>query len=267
MLAAPASAGRSSERRLSWDPGDAFVTVNRPSGFSAGGQKISLPALPDGAKRRVVFAPRGQRFAVLDEASDEIGLHEAAPRGSRRAAALVTGSTVRLLDLRGRVLWTKNLPETHTVGGEGGTPPLVLGGDGSAAVLLQDVDPYTKEKPLVLVLDAKGRERLRLDYASWSRVDEMLLSDDGAWLVVRGIGRVPADDTWGSALGHYRLLDADPAVFPARSAAGLHGLRGVDKEGRACCLIEGKTFVAVGHDGSREALGAAEAERRFGAAP
>ena len=267
LLAAPATAGRSSDRRLSWDEGDAFVIVHRQAGFSTAGVKIPLPALASGVKRRVVFPARGQRFAVLDEASDEVGLHDASPRGSRLAAALVTGSSVRLFDLRGRALWTKSLPETHAVGGEGGTPPLVLGGDGSAAILLQDADPYTKEKPLVLVLDAKGRERLRLDYTSWTRVDDMLLSDDGAWLVVRGIGRVPADDTWGSALGHYRLSDGDRAVFPTRSAAGLRGLRGVDKDGRACCLLEGKSFVAVGHDGGREALSPAEAARRFGAAP
>ncbi|MBI3300126.1 MAG: hypothetical protein HYZ75_18320 [Elusimicrobia bacterium] len=261
---ARAAGGMSADGRLSWDPGDAAVTINKRSGFSARGQKIALPALAKDAKRRVVFPIRGDRFAVLDAADDAVGLHQNSPRGARGALAVVTGATLRLLNLRGRVLWTKRLPETHTVGGEAGVEPLTVGADGSSALLLQDVDPYSKAKPFILVLDPKGKDVLRLDYTSWSRVDEMLLSDDGKWLIVRGIGRIPADDAWGTALGHYRLEDGDAAVFPTPKASGAKSLRAVDAKGWACCLLEGKILSAVDHDGGRDPVPFGELGKRFG---
>ena len=267
LLAAPAWAARSPDGRLRWDEGDPAVTLVKRGGFSARGQRVTLPPLEKGAKRRVVFAPAGERFAVLDQLSDAVSLHTDAPRGPRGAQALVTGAVLRLMDLRGRVLWTKRLPETFSVGGEGGSGPLVLGSDGSSALLMQDADPYTKAKPLILVLDPKGRDILRLDYTAWSRVDEMLLSGDGRWLAVRGIGRLPESDSWGSALGHYRLEDGSRLVLSAGAAAGVRSLRGFDRDGRVCCLAEKKELAAYAHDGARTAFAPDEADEIFGAAP
>lgn len=266
-LALPALAVRSPDGRLSWNEGDAAVTVLKRGGFSARGSKVPLPPLPKGAKRRVVFAPEGGRFAVLDQVFDAVGLHELSPRGPRGAAAVVAEATLRLMDARGRVLWTKRMPETYSVGSAPGSDPLVVGGDGTAAVLMGDADPYTKEKPLVLVMDPKGREVLRLDYTAWSRVDEMRLSQDGAWLALRGIGRLPERDAWGSALGRYRLADGERLVVAASAASGARSLRGFDAAGRLCCLVERKELAVYGPDGARSTLSPEEADELFGPAP
>ncbi|MBI5596731.1 MAG: hypothetical protein HY928_11625 [Elusimicrobia bacterium] len=263
LAASSGLAAVSPDGRLSWEPGDDHVDMRRPSGFRTRGREVPLPALEKGARRSVVFAPRGESFAVLDQATAAVGLHQDSPRGSRAAQAFVAGATLRMVALNGRVLWTKKMPETHAVGGEGVLQPLALGGDGSAALLLQDVDPYTKARPLVIVFDPKGRERLRLDYTAWSRVDEMLLSDDGAWLALRGIGRVPDQEAWGAALGHYRLADGDRTVLSAAAASGGSSLQAFAGDGAVCCLREGKSLVSVGHDGVRQALTREEAAARF----
>lgn len=267
LAAAPAGAVRSPDGRLRWEEGDPAVTVVKRGGFAARGQHVALPSLEKGARRRVVFAPSGDLFAVLDQVSDSVGLHGESPRGPRGAQALVTGAVLRLMNLRGRVLWTRRLPETHSVGADGGTGPLALGSDGTSALLMQDADPYTKAKPLVVVHDPKGRETLRLDYTVWSRVDELLISRDGRWLAVRGIGRNAERDSWGAALGHYRLEDGSRAVVPAGKASGARTLRGFDREGRVCCLVEHKELAAYAHDGTRTVFAPDEADEAFGAAP
>lgn len=267
LAALPARAERSLDGRLRWEEGDSAVTMVKRGGFSSRGQRVALPPLEKGARRRVVFAASGDKFAVLDQVSDAVSLHADSPRGTRAAAALVTGALLRLMDLRGRVLWTKRLPETYAVGSGGGSAPLVLGADGTAAVLMQDADPYTKEKPLVMVLDPKGRELLRLDYTAWSRIDDMALASDGRWLALRGIGRLPESDTWGSALGHYSLEDGGRTVLPAGAASGVRSLRGFDRDGRVCCLVERKELAAYAHDGTRSVLSPSQADALFGEAP
>jgi hypothetical protein len=267
LAATPARAARSPDGRLRWEEGDPAVTVVKRGGFAARGQHVPLPTLEKGARRRVVFAPAGDFFAVLDQVSDSIGLHGESPRGPRGAVALVTGAALRLMNLRGRVLWTRRLPETYSVGADGGSGPLTLGSDGTTALLMRDADPYTKAKPLVVVHDPKGREVLRLDYTVWSRVDEMLLSSDGRWLAVRGIGRDAERDAWGASLGHYRLEDGDRRVTPAAAASGARTLRGFDRDGRVCCLSERKELAAYAHDGARTVFTPDEAEDVFGAAP
>lgn len=267
LTAAPGGAVRSPDGRLRWEEGDPAVTVVKRGGFAARGQHVALPALEKGARRRVVFAPSGDLFAVLDQVSDAVGLHGDSPRGPRGAQALVTGAVLRLMNLRGRVLWTRRLPETYSVGADGGSGPLALGSDGTSALLMQDADPYTKAKPFVVVHDPKGREVLRLDYTVWSRVDEMLISPDGRWLAVRGIGRDAERDAWGASLGHYRLEDGDRRVTPAAAASGARTLRGFDRDGRVCCLSEKKELAAYAHDGARTVFAPEEAEELFGPAP
>lgn len=267
LWAVPAGAERSADGRLRWEEGDHDVTVLNRGGFSMRGNRVKLPALEKGARRRVVFAPSGGLFAVLDQQSDSVGLHAQAPRGSRGAQAVVTGATLRLMDLRGRLLWTRVLPETFSLGGFGVPNPIVAGSDGTTALLMQDADPYTKAKPMILVFDAKGKETLRLDYTAWSRVDEMLLSSDGHWLALRGIGRIPEQDSWGSALGHYSLTDGGRTVKPSGAAAGGRTLRSFDAQGTVCCLLERRELAAYDHDGLRTVYTAEEAEKLFGPAP
>lgn len=267
LAAAPGGAVRSPDGRLRWEEGDPAVTVVKRGGFAARGQHVTLPSLEKGARRRVVFAPSGDLFAVLDQVSDAVGLHGDSPRGPRGAQALVTGAVLRLMNLRGRVLWTRRLPETYSVGADGGSGPLALGSDGTSALLMQDADPYTKAKPFVVVHDPKGREVLRLDYTVWSRVDEMLISPDGRWLAVRGIGRDAERDAWGAALGRYRLEDGDRRVIPASAATGSRTLRGFDRDGRVCCLSERRELAAYAHDGTRSVVTPEEAEELFGPAP
>ena len=84
---------------------------------------------------------------------------------------------------------------------------------------------------------------------------------------MRGSGRIPADDAWGSALGHYDLRDAKTEVYPTPEASGARSLRAIDAEGRACCLLESKTLKSIDHDGRREAVGIGELETRFGVKP
>lgn len=267
LTAAPAEAVRSPDGRLRWEEGDPAVTVVKRGGFSDRGQSVTLPSLEKGAVRRVVFAPSGDLFAVLDQLSDSVGLHGESPRGPRGAQALVTGGVLRLMNLRGRVLWTRRLTETHSVGASGGSGPLALGSDGTSALLMRDADPYTRAKPLIVVHDPKGRQLLRLDYTVWSRVDEMLLSSDGRWLAVRGIGRDAERDAWGASLGHYRLQDGERRVIPAAAASGGRSLRGFDRDGRVCCLVERKELSAYAHDGARTVFTPEEADEIFGAAP
>ena len=266
-LAVPAAAERSADGRLRWEEGDAAVTVAKRGGFSTRGQRVPLPPLEKGARRRVVFAPSGGLFAVIDQATDAVSLHGDSPRGTRAAQTLVTGALMRMMDARGRVLWTKRLPETYAVGSVSIAAPVVLGADGTSALLMEDADPYTKAKPLVLVMDPKGREILRLDYAAWSRVDELLLSADGKWLALRGIGRIPEADTWGSALGHYGLADGGRMVKPSGAAIGGRTLRSFDAQGRVCCLLERRDLAVYDHDGLRTVVTPKEADELFGPAP
>lgn len=262
LAASPLLAGErtSPDRRFLWNEGAAFITVIRPG--SRKSRTVRLPPPPGkGWARRLLFAERGDFFCVLDEETRELGLHLDAPRGASAAKAMVVASTLRLLDARGKVRWTRRMRDNHIVGSRDGAPALRLAPAGTLAMLLQDADPYTKTHPLLLVMDRENKELLRLDYTSWSRIDEFALSDDGAALAVRGVGRIPDEETWGKAFAYYMTGDRRRWIHGVRGASSGRHLRGFDRAGWACCLKQGASFLAFGSKGRVRTLEPDEAAR------
>jgi len=247
--AAALPAVQSPDGAYRWTEGESFLVRVTVRGEKRKEERIRLPPLAEPeARRRLLFAERGDYFCVLDEKVDEIGLHLDRPRGAAQAKALVLAPTLRLLDRGGRTLWTRRMDDKHMVGAGAGALSPRLTSQGALAVLLQDADPYSKGKPLLLVLDRAGQELRRLDYTSWSRVDEFALSEDGGVLAVRGLGRIPDKESWGLAFGYYGAEDAPPRIRALKGPVG-EDLRSVDKDGWACCVRQGSQSTAFGPSG------------------
>ncbi len=266
-LAPPAnpSAGNafiSPDGRLRWVEGDSFVTVaedaERPE------RKVKLPPIASRAsKRRVLFAERSSRFCLLEEGDSELGLHLGTRRGHEKAKALLVASKLHLLESNGRILWSRRLPEKAIVGRAADARSLLIANDGTLALLLQDVDPYGKDRPMLLVISPKGRDLLSLDSTAWSRIEEFKLSLDGSALAIRGFGWVPEDEDWSKALGYYPLRSGKARVHPVPRASEGGSLLGFNAEGWVCCVREdGKSF-AFGPLGPRKAVEERERLLRF----
>ncbi|MEK9144775.1 MAG: hypothetical protein AAB339_04100 [Elusimicrobiota bacterium] len=267
-LAPPAnpSAGNaflSPDGRLRWMEGDSFVTVaedeERPE------RKVKLPPIASRAsKRRVLFAERSSRFCLLEEGDSELGLHLGTRRGHEKAKALVVASKLHLIDSNGRILWSRRLPEKAIVGRAADARSLLIANDGTLALLLQDVDPYGKARPMLLAISPKGRDLLSLDSTAWSRIEEFKLSLDGSALAVRGFGFVPEDENWSKAFGYYPLRSGKARVHPVHKASGGGGsLLGFDAEGWVCCVREDGKSYAFGPLGPRKAVEERERLLRF----
>ena len=247
-----------------WVEGEGVVTR-----FLGPGQtrpaRLRLPTGPDeGGLRRVLFASGGPYFCVSDEYRSEIGLHLQAVRGQRKARAVIVRSVLKLMDKDGRMLWSRKMPDKNVIGEPGGTQTLRVSRDGTLAILLQDVDPHANPRPILRVLDRKGRERLQLDYTSFKRIDEFVLSQDGSMLVVRGWGMIPDLESWGKMLGFYRTDSRMHWLLPVPKASDQRRLRAVDGSGTACCIDEAGSLVAVSPSGKREALDPERMAERFG---
>lgn len=256
----------SPDGRFRWAPGEDHLSIHKiPSGARV--NRIRLPpAAPAPGRRRVLFAERGRYFCVVDERHSEVGLHLSARAGAKAAKAVVVSSKLHLMDDGGRILWSKDLPETHVVGELGSGRAPRIGETGVLAILLQDADPYSNKRPLLLVFDRGGATRLQLDYVDWKTIEEFALSDDGRYLAVRGFGRIPDHETWGPAAGLYKADSAERWIQKAPES-GLDGLKVVASDGWACCLRAGNSYIAFGPKGRRETLLAQDVARRFGIAP
>jgi len=250
-IGAQAGTQSSPDHAFTWEEGAPFLLR-----FKTGtkgrrrGVRTRLPALPEGWRRRLLFGERAPYFCVLDERAEEIGLHLDAPRGASGAKALVLASVLRLVDSKGRVRWTRRMREEHLVGSKGDARSHRLGPDGTLAVLLQDGDPYSRTRPLLLVLDRKGRETLRLDYAGWTRIDDFTVADDGTAVAVRGVGRIPEEETWGPAVGFYRLDEDESWVRSVPPDAG-GALKRADPDQGVCCVREGGGLYSFTPSGVR----------------
>ncbi|MFA6029979.1 MAG: hypothetical protein WC969_09010 [Elusimicrobiota bacterium] len=259
----PGSVLLAPDGRFRWVEGEDAVFVRTDDGSE---RRVRLPSpLEKAARRRVLFAAGARHFCVLEEKDSDFGLHVNARKGAKNAKALLLSSTLRLIDERGRPLWARPLPEKAIVGKASEARILALAGDGTTAILLQDIDPYNKVRPLLMVFDARGRELRALDYAQWTRVDEFALSADGRALAVRGFGLVPEDADWSKAVGVYPLNGrAKPRIAAAPKAEESRELRGFDKDLWVCCVKEGGTLSALGPAGEKTPVDPAEADRRFG---
>ncbi|HVE11818.1 MAG TPA: hypothetical protein VNI01_00365 [Elusimicrobiota bacterium] len=260
----PGEVHSSPDGRFRWVEGDSRVQTLDPSRAP---RSIRLPALPSGHSRRVLFADSGRFFCVVDSEDQEIGLHLGLNKGARDAKALVLRSTIRLMDDSGTVLWSKDTPDAHAVGGAKDARAVRIANNGTLAILLHDVDPYSKERPLLWVLRPSGREALRLDYQSWSRVDEFALSPDGAFLGVRGYGQIPEQESWARAVAVYHVGSGKGWVVPDPSSGPPGFFRQVDAAGWACCLRSSSGFLTFDASGKEQPISKADMWRRFGVAP
>ncbi|MFC1678670.1 hypothetical protein ACFL2T_00420 [Elusimicrobiota bacterium] len=250
----------SPDRRFTWSEKDDFVTAVT---FDRKGRRkedrLRLPPLSKkGMRRRLLFAERGEFFCVLDEATREVGLHLDKPRGSSEAKTTVIASSLRLMDGRGKLRWTRRMRANHIVGSRDGSRALRLSPSGTLAMLLQDPDPYTRTRPLLLVIDADGTELLRLDYTSWTRIDDFALSDAGDALAVRGFGSIPDEETWGKAFAYYLTRDDARWVHRARRASGEGLPLHIAQDGWACCIKRGRSLLAFGPEGRTKRVDADE---------
>lgn len=252
----------SPDGRLRWVEGESFVSVAADSERPE--RKVALPPMGDReAKRRVLFAERSSRFCLLEENDSELGLHLGTRRGQEKAKALVVSSKLHLIESNGRILWSRRLPEKAIVGKAADARSLRIANNGTLAILLQDVDPYGKDRPMLLVIGPKGRDLLSLDSAAWSHIDDFALSPDGAALAVRGFGLVPEEEDWSKALGYYPLRSGKTRVHPVPKAEDGGLPLGFDAEGWVCCAREEGRSYAFGPLGPRKALDEREILRRF----
>ncbi len=267
LLSAPCKALaveiKSPDGDIHWNTGEAAYSFLNKRGKR---RSRKLPAFPKNGewKRRLLFSKKDNFFCVLDERVEELGLHLGAPRGSAAAKMAVSESTLRLVRKSGSVVWKKKLRDRH-FGGEGtkNEIPLQIAENGTLAVLLQDDGPLSKTRPVILVFDPRGREKLALNYTAWSRVDKLSLSSNGKRLAVRGLGRIPEKDTWGKAVGVYNLNDEGAWIRGVPKAESISALQ-INSDGWVCCVREGPVFFAFDPSGHREHIEAAEIRKRFG---
>lgn len=259
---------RTESGELRWTPGAAEVEVRARDGRVL--HRIPL-ARPDRKPRapdvtlRALLPPHGRHFLVVEEYRKDVGLHLATRKGAKKAKATVVKSVLRLVDESSRVLWERATEDKTAVGEETDPQHLQIAPDGTVALLLQDVDPYAKNRPILKVVDPRGREALRLDYTAWTRVDEFALSPDGRSLVVHGFGLVPEDGEMSRAVGFYRLGKGPRWIkgLPRDPAPRLK-LAAVDANGWTCCVDTPEGWTAYNDAGLSRKVGADEMWKQFG---
>lgn len=259
---------KTKDGELRWAPGAAEVEVRSREGRVL--HRIPLarpdrkPKSPD-VSLRALLPAHGHHFLVVEETRKDVGLHLTTRKGAKKAKATVVRSVLRLVDESSRILWERATEDKTAVGEETDPQHLQISPDGTVALLLQDVDPYAKNRPVLSVIDPRGRESLRLDYTSWTRVDEFALSPDGRSLVVHGFGLVPEDGEMSRAVGFYRL-GKGPRWIKAlpRDPSPRLKLRTVDANGWTCCLDTPEGWTAYNDAGLSKTFDKDEMWRKFG---
>lgn len=227
------------------------------------------PLSQKGAVLRALLPERGEYFLVIEETRRDFGLHLAEKRGSTKAKATLVKSLLRLVDLKGRKIWEREMPDKTLIGDAGSPQSLSISNKGTVAILLQDVDPYSHNRPILSVFNPSGSEVLRLDYTAWTRIDGFALSGDGKTLSVLGFGLIPEDGEIGSALGYYDIAQGKPLWIKAapHDLKSAKTFRMVDPEGWACCVKKGAAYSSFSRAGEIKLLSPDEMFRRFGVSP
>ncbi|MBI4425396.1 MAG: hypothetical protein HY554_16825 [Elusimicrobia bacterium] len=260
---------RTKTGELRWAPGDSHVSV-----FGAdGARRHRIPlARPDRKRRpspqtslRALLPSRGGHFLVVEETRSDVGLHLHERLGTRKPKATVVRSVLRLVEESSRIVWERPTEDKTLVGDRADAQHLQIAPNGAVALLLQDVDPYSHNRPLLTVIDPRGREALRLDYTAWARVDEFALSADGRALAVHGFGIVPDEGEIARAVGYYKPGKGPLWIkrLPRDPSPALH-LETVDAEGWACCVRSAEGWAAYDPAGSPLILGRDALRARFG---
>ena len=258
------------EGRLRWTPGSPYIEVLSRQDSVLHRFPLSRPDRrpPKGATYRALLPPRGHRFLVVEETRSEVGLHLAERRARDKPKATVVRSLFRLVDESSRIFWERRTADNTQVGRSADPQHLQIAPNGTVALLLEDVDPYTRNRPLLSVISPGGIEILRLDYTAWERVDEFALSPDGRALVVHGFGSVPEEGAAGRAIGYYKpgkgalWVKAVPRMPDPRLRLEL-----VTAEGWTCCLDTPQGWLAYDRDGSESLLSTEEMWKRFAVRP
>lgn len=262
-----------SSGELRWTPGASEVEVREKGGKVVHLIPLARPDRPapksSQTTLRALLPPRGDRFLVVEETRKPVGLHLNERTGTTKPKAIVVRSLVRLVHESSRVIWERRTEDKTAVGESPDAQHLQISPTGTTALLLQDVDPYSKNRPILSVIDSGGRETLRLDYTAWTRVDEFVLSHDGRSLVVHGFGLVPEDAEMSRAVGYYRIGKKAPRwvkALPRKPSPRLR-LEAVDADGWTCCLDTPKGWTGFSDAGSAKLFSAAELQTRFGIKP
>jgi hypothetical protein len=246
---APDNVRVSGDGAFRWSEGERTVVFRDPR--SGRERRVRLPVSPGIKRFQVIFAERGRHFCVLEELDQEVGLHLGVRRGAKKAKTLVLAARLRLVDKDGASLWIKDMPEGYAVGAASEARSIKIAENGALAILLQDVDPYGKASPVLTVISPRGTTLLRLDYASWTKIDEFALSPGGRRLAVRGYGSIPEEERWDKAAAVYVLDGKKPAprVLPLPEAGAQRDLRSVGDDGWACCARLGGAWTAFDPEG------------------
>ncbi|MBI5201526.1 MAG: hypothetical protein HY925_08085 [Elusimicrobia bacterium] len=264
---------RTDSGELRWQPGSAEVEVRDKSGALVHRIPLARPDRPAPKSAevslRALLPSSGSHFLVVEETRKPVGLHLNERQGANKPKALVVRSLLRLVHESSRVIWERRTEDKTAVGDSPDAQHLQIAPDGTTALLLQDVDPYAKNRPVLSVIDSGGRETLRLDYTSWTRVDEFALSPDGKSLAVHGFGLVPEDEEMSRAVGFWRIGKKTPKWVKAlpRLPSPRLRLAAVDADGVTCCVDTPDGWLGYGETGAAKKFSAAEMQTRFGIKP
>ncbi len=257
---------------LQWAPGEEAVRVLNKEG----GQDRTIPLprsgkfAPGGAVR-AILPERGEFFLAIEDFREDFGLHLEEKAKAVKPKAVIVRSILRLMDLDGKVLWKHETADRMAVGEAADAQSLRVSQKGAVAILLQDIDPYTKKgggRPVLTVIGPKGRTSMSLEYTAWTKVSEFAISRDGRHLAVLGFGLVPAEGEMTHALGYYKTTGSPLWIQALAKEPRRRLLQVVDVDGWTCCVeTQSGLFSAFGHTGAKRDISPDQAWTEFGIKP
>ena len=256
--------------QIRWKPGSAEWELLSRQGTVLHSFPLARPDRrpPKGATYRALLPPRGHQFLVVEETRREVGLHLSERLADAKPKAAVVRSVLRLVDESSRIFWERTTEDKTQAGTRADPQHLQIAPNGTTAILLEDVDPYTKNRPVLSVISPGGREVLKLDYTAFQRVDEFALAPDGRALVVHGFGLVPEEGTAGRAIGYYQpgkgalWIKQVPRMADPRLRLEL-----VSADGWTCYVETPDGWTAYSRSGEASVLSAEEMWRKFAVRP
>lgn len=257
---------------LHWAPGETEVRVLDKEGRLK--RAIALPRSGregSGGSLRAILPERGEYFLAVEDFREDLGLHLEERAKAVKPKAVIVRSILRLVNLDGKSVWKHETADRMAVGEAADAQSLRVSQGGTVAVLLQDVDPYTKSsggRPALTVIGPRGRALMTLEYTSWAKVREFALSRDGRHLAVLGFGLVPSEGEMTHALGYYRTSGGPLWIVSLGREPKRRLLEVVDVDGWTCCVeTKSSVFTAFNHTGGRRDLSPDQAFAEFGIRP